>query len=78
MCRGRPTAATQRGLPFAHLSLAEVAERELLADKLIGWMNPGGLNSKEWQRLNELMRRTPSGCANYPTCCPKNIPEIVA
>lgn len=81
MCKGRPTAATQKGLPFPHLNLKEVAERERLIRELVGKFKPGGLDeyrSKEWARLNELIARTSSGCANYPTCCPKNTPEIVA
>ena len=77
MSKGLATGATQKRLPFDHLSLAEVAERERLGSIVMktSW---GGGNIKEWRRLKELIARTPSGCANYPTCCPKNTPEIVA
>ena len=57
---------TLKRFPFVHLSLAEVAERERLVSAY--WAGQLSRPSADYNRMTELCRRTPSGCANYLTC----------
>lgn len=67
MC-DRPTAATQKGLPFPHLSFAEASEREELVMAYLAGVN---LEHGDYHRMLDLCRRTPAGSNCYSTCSEK-------